>query len=302
VALGSRYLPGYNESNLLARPANKRQTAILNTIAAHRLGIRPRRLENAMLRFRLWVLLFLCTTGAFVALTPSPSGGADKEDTPDAVIPIASSIEPLFGVTLNLPGADDKNPEKLTVSLVYARKGAVVFPLPAFVVVGQPRLLIGHDRVETRDCAARDALLPADAADRPVRLKVKLVNLLGEAGTRKAVYAYLRQELVETGQTVRFAQPDAKWDSFRATLCAPGAGSNLPQVVELSEARLVPRTVAQEGGEIDVELLPAAVAALGAAKGETVTLAHAYLRTTARSGPASSSSSTRRASWRSAKP
>jgi hypothetical protein len=152
-----------------------------------------------MLRLRLWAPLFLCTTGAFVALTPSSSGGADKDDTPDTVIPIASSIEPLFGVTLNLPGADDRTPEKLNVSLVYARKGAVVFPLPAFAVVGRPRLLIGLDRVETRDCAASDALLPADVADRPVRLKVKLLNLLGEAGTRKAVYAYLRQELAETG-------------------------------------------------------------------------------------------------------
>src|SRR5262249_34510768 len=113
----------------------------------------------------------------------------------------------------------------------------------------------------------------------PLRLRVRVANLLAGEQTRKAVHARLREEIAGlTGQkadALRLENPLFDRNGFRVTLCAPGGGEQ-PEAV-LSQPVRLPPVLVQGASELDLELLPAAVAAWQADKGRPLTPTDTYL-------------------------
>ena len=144
---------------------------------------------------------------------------AQEDRNSESVSPIASSIKTLKNIELALGSA------KRTLSLAYARQGATVFPLPVWIVDGDVELLSGSSPVQSRRCMP-DQPLVQSGDQAPLRLRVRLVNLLAEESTRKAVQTRLREEIGHLSglqpEAIRLDDPVTDDSKYRITLCRLG--------------------------------------------------------------------------------
>ena len=207
--------------------------------------------------------------------TPRP---ATREEGDADITPIASEIKTLRNVELTI----DK--EKVKASIHYAlksqAKGATVILLPVFTVSGKPELRWGSGRGRVRVCQPDRPLVEEDDAG-PLRLRVKLANLLAEQSHREAIEERLKKVIAdrEGAKVIRLADATVDWNGFHVTLCASGTGSGpAGGEVVLSQLAVLPPRVAEDGGEITLELLPENIALLRENKDRAVTLSDVYLR------------------------
>jgi sugar lactone lactonase YvrE len=214
--------------------------------------------------------------GFVLASLPLRFARAEEESGSDTITPIASSIHALDNIALDIEGG------KRTLSLAYARQGITVFPLPVWIADGEVELLCGSPPKTARFCTP-DQILLQEGDPTPLRLRIRLVNLLANEKTRKMVQSRLREEIAslsgQKAEAIRLEDPILDRTSYRLTLCAAGGGGgDGPAEVILSRTSRLPRIVPEGSGEIDIELLPDRLAAWQAEKGRPITLRDVYLR------------------------
>jgi hypothetical protein len=186
-------------------------------------------------RLSLTVVALVVPAGA-VALSLPRIGHAQSDTAPDHIIPVAQSIQAL-GLDIDLGG------QKRTITVEYGRRGGILFPLPVWVVQGDPVRQLGADKKTERRLSAADPFLrPGDTG--PARLQVTVLNKVSQ----------------RTGQKVTCLEnQDLDWDGLRVTLCAAGTGRGAaPGEVLLSHTAVFPKAVAKESGSVFFDLLPTA--------------------------------------------
>jgi hypothetical protein len=198
----------------------------------------------------------------------------DRE--PDTTIPVVADIQKLQNARLRV----GKTEVQATIS--FYQKGTTVVLLPVWTAAGDVELLLGEGtKAHVHKVGSSQPLLPEGVRDR-AHLRVRLRDLLSQEEGREAVYQKLTAELRKRGEltataTPQFKTPRINERRYKVTLCTSGR-KDTPEV-ELSDPALLPPAVVEEGGVVELELLPRHFAARRA-QGTQVRLQDAYLRVT----------------------
>jgi WD40 repeat protein len=196
----------------------------------------------------------------------------------DEVVPIASAIESLHNVKLDLDL--DGRTVKVDVTLRFYLEGQTLFTLPVWIVAGKIEKVDASGEVEKVTEWAEGEPLQAKSAPLPARLRFRLVNLLGREDRRKKLETKLCADVVERqqlgGKKLTIKQPQIKQEDFSVTVCAEGVGAE-PEV-EICSRTPLNRRVVDEGGEVTVDLLPESVSHLQALTKKPLLRHAVYLR------------------------